>query len=165
MWSKWLPVQIRSLTPLAPAISRGLCYAEAMQAKTNLPLLVRQLLSVPFIWAPLLPVLFADIIVELYHRVAFRLYGIPYVSRSKYIRIDRHKLPYLSLTEKINCVYCGYMNGWFRYASVIAGATELYWCDIRHEKRRGADQPPHHKRFHEFGDAEAFIAHHRNKRQ
>ena len=117
---------------------------------------LRNAASTPFIWAVLLPVLLADLVVEIYHRICFPLYGIPLVSRRAYIAIDRHKLSYLNLREKIECVYCGYVNGWFRYAGMIAAKTELYWCDIRHQKRAGFNEPPHHREFLEFGDQEAF---------
>ena len=47
----------------------------------------------------IIPVALADILVEIYHRICFPLYGMAYVKRSQYIRItDREKLPYLSLT-------------------------------------------------------------------
>jgi len=73
------------------------------------------------VWAMIVPVVFADICEEIYHRVCFPLYGIELVKRSRYIRVvDREKLPYLTWYEKLFCAYCGYVNGWFHYASVIA---------------------------------------------
>ena len=102
------------------------------------------------------PVAFADICAEIYHRVAFPLYGIPYVKRSEYIRImDRAKLPYLTWWEKFNCAYCGYVNGWLHYASAIAGETEKYWCSIKHLEERGYKAPPHEKDFIAYGDEKA----------
>ena len=86
----------------------------------------RHWISYPFIWITILPLIILDIFLELYHRACFPFYGIPYVKRCKYIKIDRHKLQYLSLGNKIGCAYCGYANGWPNYASVIAGETEKY---------------------------------------
>ena len=114
---------------------------------------LRNLISIPFIWAPLIPLFLMDILLEIYHRICFPLYGIDYVKRSEYIRIfDRDKLPYLSLTEKIGCAYCGYANGWLHYASVIAGKTEVYWCAISHLEERGYVPSEHEKSFTKYGD-------------
>lgn len=94
-----------------------------------------------------------EIFGEMYHRICFPLYGLPYVKRSEYIVIDRHKLQYLNWFQKIACVYCGYVNGIFRYASAIAGQTERYWCGIIHS--RGTKQP-HQKNFLPYGDEKAY---------
>lgn len=71
---------------------------------------VRHLLSAPFIYAPFPFLVILDLVIEIYHRICFKLYRLPYVKRSDYIIIDRHKLAYLNLIEKINCCYCGYGN-------------------------------------------------------
>ena len=64
------------------------------------PILI-YLVAGPLIWLMIVPVVIADIFVEIYHRICFPIYGIPYVKRSQYIRIlDREKLPYLSWGEK-----------------------------------------------------------------
>ncbi len=103
-----------------------------------------------------IPVVFADLCVEIYHRVAFPIYGIPYVKRSQYIRIvDREKLPYLSWHEKLSCAYCGYVNGWLHYASTIAGRTESYFCAISHLEVRGYIASEHEKSFVKYGDEAA----------
>ena len=95
-------------------------------------------LTVPFLWLMIIHAVTVDVFVEIYHRICFPLYGIPYVVRSRYIRItDRTKLPYLTWYEKINCAYCGYVNGLLHYVSVIAGITESYWCAIAHLEGRG----------------------------
>lgn len=119
-------------------------------------LLLRYLVAFPLIWLPLLAVIFGEILLELYHRIAFPIYGIPYVKRSEYIRIgDRAKLPYLNWYEKISCMYCGYVNGWLHYASVIAGRTETYFCAIMHLEDRGYKPTEHEKSFMEYGDEAA----------
>ena len=101
----------------------------------------------------LVPTIFSDILLEIYHRISFPLYGIPYVKRSRYIRlIDRARLPYLSTLEKLGCAYCGYINGWLHYASVIAGKTEHYWCAIAHLEERGYIPAEHEKTFVKYGD-------------
>ena len=112
----------------------------------------RHLLAFPFVYMLTIPLLFLDIFAELYHRIGFRLYGIPLIKRSNYIKIDRHKLKYLSLFEKINCMFCGYANGLANYASKIGGETEKYWCAIKHKKSKGFVEPKHHKGFLNYGD-------------
>jgi hypothetical protein len=117
---------------------------------------LRYFVATPLIWLMLLPVVIADIFVELYHRVAFPIYGIPYVKRSEYIHItDRAKLPYLSWYEKLGCAYCGYVNGWLHYASVIAGRTESYFCAIAHLETKGYQPSEHEKFFMQYGDEAA----------
>lgn len=117
---------------------------------------VRQLLSAPFIYGVFFPTLLLDIGIEIYHRVCFPLYGLPYVRRSEYIRFDRWKLPYLNWIEKINCIYCEYVNGFYAYAVAIAGSTEIYWCGIKHKSGGGFHEPLHQKDFLPYGDEAAF---------
>ena len=113
----------------------------------------RNTLAVPFVWLMIIPAVILDIFIEIYHRITFPLYGIPYVQRSQYIRItDRGKLPYLKWYEKINCMYCGYVNGLLHYASVIAGKTESYWCAITHLEERGYVPTEDEKNFAKYGD-------------
>ena len=110
----------------------------------------------PLIWLMIIPVVISDICLEIYHRICFPIYGIPYVVRSRYIHIlDREKLPYLSWPEKMGCAYCGYVNGWFHYASVIAGRTEMYFCAISHLEERGYIPSEHEKSFVKYGDEAA----------
>lgn len=117
---------------------------------------VRHYLSFPFIWMMIIPLLLLDIFLEVYHRICFPLYGLPRVQRSSFIRIDRHRLSYLSWYEKICCAYCGYANGLLYYASRIGGATERYWCGIRHRAGGGFVEPSHHRGFLEYGDEKGF---------
>lgn len=117
---------------------------------------LQHLISAPLIYFQIVPAVFLDISLEIYHRMCFPLYGLPYVDRSKYIRIDRHKLSYLSGIEKLNCVYCGYVNGLYAYAVQVAGETERYWCGIMHEKKKGYVPPKHHKNFVAYNDECAY---------
>ncbi len=109
---------------------------------------IQKILSIPFIWAPIIAIIIFDIFLEVYHRICFPLYGLPVVKRSKYIKIDRHKLKYINFIQKVNCVYCGYVNGFMNYASKIIGETEKYWCGIRHDKTdKNFIEPKHHSEF------------------
>src|SRR5665213_1223499 len=113
-------------------------------------------IATPLIWLLIIPIVIADIFVELYHRICFPIYGIPYVKRSQYIRIaDREKLPYLLWYEKIGCAYCGYVNGWLHYASTIAGRTESYFCAIAHLETRGYVPTKYEGTFAKYGDEAA----------
>ena len=103
--------------------------------------MLKHFFVMPIITSVLIPMVIMDIWMEIYHRICFPLCGIKYVKRSNYILIDRHKLKYLNIFEKIYCVYCGYGNGVVRYWSEIAAETEYYWCGIQHAKKQ---RPPHH---------------------
>lgn len=116
----------------------------------------RYLASAPFIYSMIIPLVLLDVWIEVYHRVTFYFYGIPYIIRKNYVRVDRHKLQYLSLFEKINCIYCGYANGLINYARVVAGETEKYWCGIKHKPGDGFVEPEHHADFIPYGDEEAY---------
>jgi hypothetical protein len=103
-----------------------------------------------------IPLVILDIGLEIFHRVCFRLCHIPYVKRSRFIKIDRQKLSYLKWFEKLNCAYCGYANGLLQYAVAIGAETEKYWCGIMHAKYKDFKPPKHHKDFLPYGDEQAF---------
>ena len=119
---------------------------------------VPHLLALPFIYAVVVPVVLLDFCIEIYHRVAFPLYGLPLVNRGDYVRVDRQKLTYLDAVQKLNCMYCGYVNGALAYWARIAGDTETYWCGIRHEQEGDYAEPARHKNYPAHGDEAAFEA-------
>jgi len=113
------------------------------------------LLTAPFIYSVFFAFIFLDLMVTVYQLFAFRVYGIPRVSRSEYIVIDRHELAYLNIIQKINCIYCGYGNGLLEYVREIAARTEQYWCPIKHA-RRSKDPHQYVQQFLDYGDADNF---------
>jgi hypothetical protein len=117
-------------------------------ARNMVPILII-IIFIPFAFA-------TDFLIETYHRLCFPFYGFKYISRKKYIRIDRHRLSYLNWFEKVGCAYCGYVNGLAAYWVAIASATETYWCGIRHKYVKGFIPPQHHKTFLKYGDEKAF---------
>lgn len=117
---------------------------------------LRHLASGPFLYAMIFPLILLDLSMEVYHRICFPLYGIPYVKRSRYIVFDRHKLSYLTFLEKMSCEYCAYANGLLFYAATIAAETEKYWCSVKHAGKKDFVPPPHHSRFLGYNDKEEF---------
>lgn len=117
---------------------------------------VRHLLSAPFIYSMIIPIVIVDIWIEIYHNVCFRLYRIPLVKRKDYIVIDRHKLAYLNIVQKMNCIYCGYANGLAAYTKEIFGRTEKYWCPLKHS-RELPDPHNHYNDFFEHTDGEGYV--------
>ncbi|MFT4282952.1 MAG: hypothetical protein ACMXX6_00825 [Candidatus Woesearchaeota archaeon] len=118
---------------------------------------ISHILSIPFIWMMLVPVVILDIFLFIYQQTALRLYEIKLVERNQYLLMDRQKLKYLTWYDKINCAYCGYANGIFAYASEIAARTEDYWCSIKHkETNKKYYAPKHHYKFIEYGDEKAY---------
>ena len=113
------------------------------------------ILTAPLIWFILIPALFLDLSVTVFQVVCFRVYGIPRVKRRNYIVVDRQSLAYLNPIEKLNCMYCGYVNGLIAYIREIAGRTEQYWCPIKHA-RRIASMHSRYGKFLEYGDAEGY---------
>lgn len=127
-----------------------------MDYKLHANRLIRHILSIPFIWMMIFPLVLFDIFLEIYHRICFNLYGLGLINRWEYIRIDRQKLSYLSIPDKINCMYCGYANGLMHYGTTIAAETEKYWCGIKHKAGGNFKEPEHQRLFLEYGDAEGF---------
>lgn len=111
--------------------------------------------TAPIIYSMILPIIVLDLWVTVYQVCCFRAYGVARVQRSAYIVIDRQHLAYLNWIEKLNCVYCGYVNGVFAYAREIAARTEQYWCPVRHAKRVHAPHA-HYREFVDYGDAEGY---------
>jgi hypothetical protein len=114
-----------------------------------------QIITAPFIYLCFIPTIALDLIVTLFQKVCFPLYGIPSVTRADHVIIDRHKLKYLNLSKKINCVYCGYFTGVISYSQEIAGRTEQYWCPIKHAKKLKNSHSQYEK-FIAHGDAKAY---------
>lgn len=125
---------------------------------------LRHLPTLPFIYFAVFPMILMDFWVEMYHRVCFYFYRIPYVNRAKYIKIDRQKLSYLGVLQKINCVYCGYANGLVKYWTQIFAETESYWCGIQHEKDGNYIAPDHHVDFVPYNDPLAYREKYSDKR-
>ncbi len=116
--------------------------------KYVIPRNIRHILSIPFIYMMVIPVLILDIFVSLFQFVAFSLYEIPKVKRGDYIQYDRRFLDYLNWIEKIHCLYCSYVNGLFAYALEISARTERYWCPIK-----SATKPKfYHSWYRDFAD-------------
>ncbi len=109
---------------------------------------VRHFLSLPFIYVMIFPVLILDFFLTIYNLVALPLYRIPRVKRKDHIIFDRKFLDYLNIIQKVNCIYCSYVNGLFAYASEIAARTERYWCPIK-----AAQKPVQcHRWYKDFAD-------------
>ena len=123
--------------------------------KYAIPKSYKHTLSIPFIYGMIFPAIFLDIWLFIYQQTALRLYGIPLVKRSDYIIFDRKHLNYLNLMQKVNCLYCSYMNGLFSYAVEIWGRTEKYWCPIKAARRKkwGHDWEEY---FADYGDPQEF---------
>ncbi|MBF0587742.1 MAG: hypothetical protein HQL53_01290 [Magnetococcales bacterium] len=118
-------------------------------------LLIGKIMTAPVIWSIFIPLALLDLMATLYQSICFPIYGLPLVNRSEYIIIDRHKLSYLDLIEKLNCVYCGYGNGVLSYVQEIAGRTEQYWCPIKHRKESTKDHR-YYNGFSEYGDEASY---------
>jgi len=114
---------------------------------------VRYILSIPFIYGVIIPAVLLDLFISLYQYISFPLYGIPIVRRSDFLIFERRFLDYLNLLEKINCLYCSYVNGVFAYAVEVGGRTERFWCPLK-----SANKPRFahgwYKDFADYGDAD-----------
>ena len=115
----------------------------------------RHLLSGPFIYGLIIPLLIFDIGISVYQSVCFRLYGVPRVKRSDHLVFDHQHLAYLNIFEKFHCLYCSYATGLINFAREIASRTEQYWCPIKHAHKL-VDVHHRYADFLDFGDAEDY---------
>ncbi|MBF0400449.1 MAG: hypothetical protein HQL90_06740 [Magnetococcales bacterium] len=113
-------------------------------------------LTAPVIWSVVIPLALLDLMATWYQNICFPVYGIEPVNRSNFIIFDRHKLPYLSWIEKLNCTYCSYGNGVLAYVREIASRTEEYWCPIKNS-RKAKNTHQRYDNFSEYGDAEGYF--------
>ena len=58
---------------------------------------IRHILSLPFIYFMIFPAIIFHICLELYHRICFFLYRIPFVNCRRFFVFDRGKLSYLNI--------------------------------------------------------------------
>jgi hypothetical protein len=121
-------------------------------------------ISAPIIYAMIIPFLFLDLTVSIYQQLCFPLYGIPKLKRKQFIVFDRHHLSYLNAIEKLNCMYCSYINGLVAYVREIVARTEQYWCPIKHARKI---LTPHRRYAHfaDYGDPVDLTAHSERMRQ
>jgi hypothetical protein len=112
-------------------------------------------LTAPIIYSLIIPFAIADLWVSIYQAICFRVYAIPQVERSRYMVFDRAGLNYLNALEKLNCVYCSYVNGVIAYVREVGSRTEQYWCPIKHA-RRVLGAHPRYAEFAEYGDGERY---------
>ncbi len=116
---------------------------------------VFEILSIPFIYAMIIPAVILDIFLFMYQQTAIRLYKIPLAKRSDYIVFDRRQLWYLNWLQKINCIYCSYVNWLFQYWVEVAWRTEKYWCPIKSATKKHWDHN-WEKYFADYGDVDWF---------
>ena len=92
----------------------------------------KNVLTWPFIYGMIFPLLFLELGAWVFQSVCFPIYGMQKVRRSDYFHVQRHKLRYLNVVEKLNCDYCGYANGLIAFTREIFARIEQYWCPIKH---------------------------------
>ena len=116
---------------------------------------LKHLLSGPFIYGLIIPLVIFDIAISVYQSICFRLYGISRVKRADHIIFDHRHLAYLNFFEKLNCLYCSYASGTINYAREIASRTEQYWCPIKHAHKI-LEVHQRYANFLDYGNAENY---------
>jgi hypothetical protein len=77
-------------------------------------------ITTPVILSCVIPSALMDFWATAYMCICFPAFGIPKVRRRDCIILDRQKLRYLNSIERLNCAYCGYVNGAITYMQEIA---------------------------------------------
>jgi hypothetical protein len=91
------------------------------------------LITGPIIYSMIVPLMLLDLCVSFYQWSCFPIYGIPKLSRHDFIIFDRQKLRYLDWVSKFHCTYCAYGVGVVAFVAQVIGATEAYFCPIKHQ--------------------------------
>lgn len=118
---------------------------------------IRHILSIPFIYMMILPAILLDMFLTIYQYTAFPLYRIPRVERGDHFIYERRFLNYLNWFQKINCLYCSYVNGLFAYAVEIGAKTERYWCPLKATHHPRFTHPLYND-FADYGNPEEWVA-------
>jgi len=109
--------------------------------------------TAPFIYGMVIPLLFIDICTTIYQSVCFPIYGIPKVSRKKYVSA-KHRGMGTRLLDRFHCAYCTYANSVAAYLRAVLIETEKYWCPIKYTLRSGVKVPHPQTGYAEEGDVE-----------
>jgi len=91
------------------------------------------LITGPIIYAMIFPVALLDLFVWFYQLTCFPVYKLEKFKRTDYIIFDRQELKYLDWASKFHCTYCAYAVGVINLVAAIIGATESYFCPIKHK--------------------------------
>ena len=126
--------------------------------------IIGNLLTAPIVYSLWLPFVLLDVFVTVYQHICFRIYGIPRVRRRDYVVVDRHRLRYLNIVERMNCFYCGYGNGVIAYVQEVGAHTEQYWCPIKHARALRQTHSTYHT-FADYGDADGYLSELNNIRE
>lgn len=113
------------------------------------------LVTMPIIYAMIVPLVAVDLLVSFYQFTCFPIYRIKLVRRRDYIVFDRHHLSYLNFFERLHCLYCSYGNGVVAYIREILARTEQYFCPIKHA-RRVLGTHERYQYYIGYGDAENY---------
>jgi len=112
-------------------------------------------LAAPIIYGMIIPSVLFDMAIFIYQNIVFRIFKFEFIKRSDYIIFDHQYLGYLNPIEKLNCLYCSYVNGLMQYSSAVAGRTELFFCPIKHAKKV-AGEHNYYNEFLSYGDGEEY---------
>lgn len=56
------------------------------------------------------------------------------VNRKEFYQYDRHKIPHLSLLDKIWCEYCEWANGTLQWTLAVINEVERRYCPIKNKE-------------------------------
>lgn len=85
------------------------------------------------IYSMIIPVFILDIWTRIYQAIYFPINEIPRINRKDYVSFERWNLKKLTLLQKIDCVYCEYVNGTLAWTKAVGNQTEVYSCAIKHQ--------------------------------
>lgn len=112
------------------------------------------MLTAPFIYGMVIPLVFIDLCTTMYQSVCFPIYGIPKVPRKKYVSAA-HRGKGTMWLDRVHCAYCTYANSVCAYLRAVLIETEKYWCPIKYSLQSGKKSPHPQTGYAEDGDIPA----------
>lgn len=107
-----------------------------MSQKKNRRNFFRHIIVFPFALAFLVPLVFFDICLSLFHRIIFGISKIKRVNRKAFFKVDQMKIAQLSKIQRFYAIYILYLKGLMSFGVKIAQESEQYWCQVRPVKGR-----------------------------
>ena len=107
-----------------------------MNVKKGKKSFFRNIFVLPFAIAMLVPLIFFDICLSIYHRIAFGICKIKRVKRSAHFKVDQMRIAQLDRRQRFISIYIYYARGLMSYASKIISESDQYWCQPKPTKGR-----------------------------
>lgn len=107
-----------------------------MKLKKRRASFFRNLFVLPFALIMLIPLIFFDLCLSIFHRFAFGICKLKRVNRISHFRVDQMRISQLGKISRFIAIYILYARGLMSYATKIIAELDQYFCTPRVTKGR-----------------------------